>query len=562
VTEQTALAVSYPETVAELFAPVDPTSFADLVREHDAELARMNWLSSMVAQESTEDGCDILRYFARGNGIDGAEGIARHLFTPGKPQKALAAAYWGRAMDLTDVYETMPADDKIAWTALLQRFEDKETAYKEYGLSGQPRAIVEPAVPDFTVENIQATFSALLADRHRFFAKRVDGVFRALSPNHKTNRPQGFRSKLVMANVLGGWHSWEKIEYLRDLRRVIGTFMGRGELDHSSTEAVCKWAQSYHRGEWVWLDGNSWAIRCYNNGNVHVKLHDEMVYRLNMVLAMLYPASLSAEALARPKRKPREVQLEVDVVDFATLARLRDVSIHKHDGKYAKGRHVGGYRLYVRDAENAGPDLARVLRHLGGVCDSKSQAFWNFAYHPGELIAEIVARGVVPGVKSHQFYPTPLTVAERVVALAELYKGCRVLEPSAGAGGIVEAVVETGLPEHVTCVEVAELHAKVLARSFQDAEVVVGDFLTKTAADLGGEFDRVVMNPPFAGGRAAAHIEHAAGLLREGGRLVAVAPISCRDLTIPGFSVQVADEVCNAFEDTTVDVLLLVLERL
>src|SRR5690606_17535517 len=54
------------------------------------------------------------------------------------------------------------------------------------------------------------------------------------------------------------------------------------------------------------------------------------------------------------------------------------------------------------------------------------------------------------------------------------------------------------------------------------AEVIEADFLTCDAAMLGGLFDGIIMNPPFANGRDIKHILHAASLLAPGGELVSI----------------------------------------
>src|SRR5690606_8165382 len=159
-------------------------------------------------------------------------------------------------MALTDVYEEMPADDKRAWSAMLARYEDEVSSQREYRSDGSSGRAVLPAVPDFTAETIQATFARLIADRVTFFSQRVDGGSKALSPNHVTNRPQGFGSKLILANLLGDPSNpfshgrWTEFEYLRDLRRVIGKFMGRGDYDlaHDDLHQLAKYAQCYKRG--------------------------------------------------------------------------------------------------------------------------------------------------------------------------------------------------------------------------------------------------------------------------------------------------------------------------
>lgn len=66
------------------------------------------------------------------------------------------------------------------------------------------------------------------------------------------------------------------------------------------------------------------------------------------------------------------------------------------------------------------------------------------------------------------------------------------------------------------------------------------------------------MNPPFSEGRAAAHVEAAAALVRKGGRLVAVLPASMRNkYSLPGFDVTWSRQLDNEFAGTSVSVAIM-----
>jgi protein-L-isoaspartate O-methyltransferase len=133
-------------------------------------------------------------------------------------------------------------------------------------------------------------------------------------------------------------------------------------------------------------------------------------------------------------------------------------------------------------------------------------------------------------VSAPQLFPTPPGLAERMVDLAGLAVGMRVLEPSAGTGRLLEAlpgivpfgqVRQTAL--QVVAVEVNAALAARLACSGLAATVRCADFLTCSAdAEDLGLFDAVLMNPPFAQGADIAHITHALTMLKPGGRLVAL----------------------------------------
>ena len=157
------------------------------------------------------------------------------------------------------------------------------------------------------------------------------------------------------------------------------------------------------------------------------------------------------------------------------------------------------------------------------------------AAKPDELHTDIEAmratvKAGIQVVTAPQLFPTPPDLAARMVDLAGLAIGMRVLEPSAGTGRLLEAfpgivpfgqVRQTAL--QVVAVEVNPALAARLACTGLAGTVRCADFLQCSAAaeDL-GLFDAVLMNPPFAQGADIEHISHALTMLKPGGRLVAL----------------------------------------
>jgi len=131
-------------------------------------------------------------------------------------------------------------------------------------------------------------------------------------------------------------------------------------------------------------------------------------------------------------------------------------------------------------------------------------------------------------VSAPQLFPTPPELADRMVKEADIRDGHRILEPSAGTGNIVWAIARAyrrGSPYRtletdfrLTAVEINYSMADALRRSFPDMETAQADFLDVK----GRQFDRILMNPPFANGDDIRHIMHAHQLLAPGGRLVAI----------------------------------------
>jgi predicted RNA methylase len=102
-------------------------------------------------------------------------------------------------------------------------------------------------------------------------------------------------------------------------------------------------------------------------------------------------------------------------------------------------------------------------------------------------------------------YFTGRKLAKRIVQWAELSRGMRVLEPSAGDGGIVQA-----LPMNiaVTAVETDPRMAAELRRINHPALTVIeGDFLKVTPGR--DSFDVAIMNPPYGEGADGRHTAQA-----------------------------------------------------
>ncbi|GHJ34269.1 lambda phage type II DNA modification methyltransferase [Streptomyces hygroscopicus subsp. sporocinereus] len=161
----------------------------------------------------------------------------------------------------------------------------------------------------------------------------------------------------------------------------------------------------------------------------------------------------------------------------------------------------------------------KVLELAGGKWNRKARAHL-FEGDAADAIEQVILTGQIVNKKQQfGYFPTPASVVEQLINLADLSPGMDVLEPSAGRGAIALPIAKLGV--FVECVELQEDNA----RHILDADapgilgVTIGDFLT---CDSNPEFDRIVMNPPFARQSDIRHVLHALDFLKPGGLLVAV----------------------------------------
>ncbi|WP_367147081.1 PLxRFG domain-containing protein [Comamonas thiooxydans] len=113
------------------------------------------------------------------------------------------------------------------------------------------------------------------------------------------------------------------------------------------------------------------------------------------------------------------------------------------------------------------------------------------------------------------FFPTGAAATAAAIDAAEIQPGMEVLEPHAGMAHIADVIREqTGVEPDVG--ELSNARRELLeAKGYN---LVSSDFLELQ----GKQYDRIVMNPPFSDGRDIQHVQHAYGLLKPGGRLVAI----------------------------------------
>lgn len=521
---------------AEFFAPVASDLVDGLVGQYQSMRARVERLGAMVDNETA----GALQYFFDGN-------CHRERYMPSVGSvfqlpgaiAALNAGYWSKALSLTDVLDYMPQARRDEWN----------------------KTITEQTAPDFIESTVRDTLAGLLSMRSQFLAERVDGIFRVLSSDHVTNVPEGFSRRMIIAYAINsyGMPDHSRAGYINDLRAVVAKFMGRDEPKWRSTDDVLRTARHNH-GEWLTLDGGALRIRVYKVGTAHLEVHPEMAYRLNQVLAHLHPLAIPAEFRTKPKKRVKEFQMMGKPLSFevlAVLAAMRPMTERVSERPDRHRQIPNSLRFDHAEQSRAARSQAEdVLKAIGGVPQGKGLTYYLFDYNPGEVLGRIVASGCIPDQQSHQFYPTPAGLAEKVVEMADIGPEHTVLEPSAGQGGLADLLPK----EQTTCVEIAALHCQILrAKGYVVHEA---DFLAW--ADLhwtgGLGFDRIVMNPPFSEGRARAHTEAAYTLLKPGGVLVAILPAGMRGKDfLPGCEWSHLHE--NQFAGTSVDVVLLRVQK-
>lgn len=114
------------------------------------------------------------------------------------------------------------------------------------------------------------------------------------------------------------------------------------------------------------------------------------------------------------------------------------------------------------------------------------------------------------------YFPTPPVIVAAMLDRADIQGGQTVLEPSAGAGAILDALV--GLPDIVPGAYETQHSLREILEAKGHA-LLGRDFME---ADESVKFDRIVMNPPFEKLQDIDHVLKAYNCLAPGGRLVSI----------------------------------------
>jgi predicted RNA methylase len=159
----------------------------------------------------------------------------------------------------------------------------------------------------------------------------------------------------------------------------------------------------------------------------------------------------------------------------------------------------------------------KVLEAAGGKWSRRDKAH-IFDVDAADRIDQIILSGEVEVPKDEfNFFPSPPAVVARLMELADVRQGMRVLEPSAGKGAIAYACADAGAT--VDCVELMEANVTALRQDAKLGDVRHANFLEQNPCAI---YDRVVMNPPFVKQADIRHVEHAIKFVKPGGGLVSV----------------------------------------
>lgn len=165
-------------------------------------------------------------------------------------------------------------------------------------------------------------------------------------------------------------------------------------------------------------------------------------------------------------------------------------------------------------------EVNSVLEHIGGQWKGGKTSAHIFPYDPRPALKVVMEQGLLPPKNPTSFYPTPNELIEKMVedsfcdfllrGIADGTVEGRVLDPSAGTGGIIRFLLERypGLKGKIDAIEIDPVKVEVL-RELDAGKVFTGDFMHWVPQGDSEEYRVVLMNPPFSSnGHRALYVDH------------------------------------------------------
>jgi len=162
-------------------------------------------------------------------------------------------------------------------------------------------------------------------------------------------------------------------------------------------------------------------------------------------------------------------------------------------------------------------DVAKALELIGGKWNRSKQGF-VFNEDPTALLTQIQNGEKRNLKKEFQFFATPDDVADFMIDLIRVDEGDSVLEPSAGQGALIKALLRQYPNTKVDAFELMDINREFL-KKIPEVNLIGEDFLT---TPIEKKYDLIIANPPFSKNQDIDHIMKMYSHLKVGGVLASI----------------------------------------
>lgn len=163
------------------------------------------------------------------------------------------------------------------------------------------------------------------------------------------------------------------------------------------------------------------------------------------------------------------------------------------------------------------PAVKKALHNAGGTYKKNTFVFTSNAQ---PFMDKLIGGDSVNIKKEYQSFFTPKELAQEVVSYINFFRGMKILEPSAGQGGLVDLIKDHLFKPEIDCIELMPENADILFE--KGYNVQCDDFLNCKKTNY---YDVVVANPPFTKNQDIDHIMKMYDVCKEGGQIISLSSL-------------------------------------
>lgn len=207
-----------------------------------------------------------------------------------------------------------------AWNHVIDGLRIKEIATAR-DLDALKLAMQNP--PEFTLDNIRATFGKYLVDPRQHVLRGVAEAFAGLDPAYRSHSKvkigvKGLPKRIILDSALAEYsYGGYREKQLTDVLNAMATLHGEPRLTYSEVDALRKASRRGDDPEFYGV-----TLRGYQNGNCHLLFDDSALLTINRALAEFYGDALADDLAADETSKRPGTQVSAKLQYYPTPAEV------------------------------------------------------------------------------------------------------------------------------------------------------------------------------------------------------------------------------------------------
>lgn len=185
--------------------------------------------------------------------------------------------------------------------------------------------------PEFTIENIKATFGQYILDPRSNILRGLAEVFCGLDSYYKSHEKmkigvKGLPKRVIISGVNDYGYGWGK-DKIEDVLNALARIQGKPMIDYAEIQALLKSEDALLK---PWTHDNKRypargvRLRRFQNGNGHLFFEPDELVDINRALAEYYGEVLADCPEARPNKKQESTAVSKDLQYYPTPQQIVD----------------------------------------------------------------------------------------------------------------------------------------------------------------------------------------------------------------------------------------------